>query len=211
MISICPTVTADNPDTFHSQMQLAAHLSGRIHLDVTDGQLAPRELLPLADVWWPGACRVDIHMMFERPLEHMDVLLALKPALVIAHAEGKGSFVQFSNNLRANGIQAGVALLPQTPVSTIANALDYVDHVLIFSGNLGYQGGSAADLSLLQKVVELKRLKPQLEIGWDGGVNDQNICQLVDGGIEVANVGGFLQSAANQQTAYNTLTQLANR
>lgn len=211
MISICPTVTASDPETFSNQIQLATRLSGRIHLDVADGQLAPRELLPIADAWWPGAARVDIHLMYERPLEHMAVLLALKPQLVIAHAEGSGSFKQFSNQLRAHGIEAGVALMPQTPVSYIAAALDYVDHVLIFSGNLGYQGGSSADLSLLSKVAELKQLKPQLEIGWDGGVNDQNIVQLAAGGIEVVNVGGFIQSAEDHQAAYRLLDAAVNR
>ena len=136
--------------------------------------------------------------------------MALKPQLVIVHAEADGDFVMLSNQLRSHGIEAGVALLPQTPVSAIAPALDYIDHILIFSGNLGYQGGSQADLGLLGKVTELKRLKPRLEIGWDGGINDQNLKALIDGGIDVANVGGYLQHAENVMTAWQNLYRIAN-
>lgn len=210
MISICPTVTASDPVDFKNQMSQAVRLSRRVHLDVADGKLAPRQLLPLADSWWPGGTRVDIHVMYQRPLDHLSVLIALKPQLVIVHAEADGDFVMLSNQLRAHGIEAGVALLPATPASAIAPALDYIDHVLIFSGNLGYQGGSQADLSLLNKVAELKRLKPRLEIGWDGGINDQNLKALIIGGIDVANVGGYLQHAENVMSAWQNLYRIAN-
>lgn len=210
MISICPTVTAADPADFRKQMAQAARLSRRIHLDVADGQLAPRQLLPLADSWWPGGCRVDIHVMYQRPADHLETLLALKPQLVIVHAEADGDFVWLSNQLRSHGIEAGVALLPVTPTKQIASGLDYIDHVLIFSGNLGYQGGSQADLTLLNKVAELKKLKPQLEIGWDGGVNDQNLRALIDGGVDVVNVGGYLQQADNLMAAWQSLYRIAN-
>ncbi|MDB5166716.1 MAG: rpe, Ribulose-phosphate 3-epimerase [Candidatus Saccharibacteria bacterium] len=205
MISVCPTVTADEPDSFRTQMEQAVALSNRIHLDVADGRLAPRELLPVADVWWSGSTRVDIHMMYEYPLDHVEVLLALKPQLVIVHAEAKGSFVQLSNQLRAHGIEAGVALLPETPVEKIVGGLEYIDHVLIFSGNLGYQGGSEAQLKLLEKASQLKKLKPQVEIGWDGGVNADVAGKLVEGGVEVLNVGGYFQSATDKRAAWEAL------
>ncbi len=66
------------------------------------------------------------------------------------------------------GIEVGIALLPTTVVDTIVPALDMIDHVLIFSGNLGFQGGQA-NLALLSKAQKLRSLKPSLEIGWDGG------------------------------------------
>lgn len=210
MVSICPTVTTDDPDVFRVQVCQAADLSLRIHIDAADGELAPRALLPLADIWWPAGILADLHLMYARPLEHLDAILALQPRLVIAHAEASGDFKVFSNQLRSHGIQAGVALLPQTPVSVLSRALEYLDHVLIFSGNLGYQGGSQADPALLQKVHDLRGMKPQLEFGWDGGVNDANAAQLVAGGIEVLNVGGYLQTD-DRHAAYAKLEAICNQ
>jgi ribulose-phosphate 3-epimerase len=100
-----------------------------------------------------------------------------------------------------------VALLPETKVETIAPALSLIDHVLIFSGKLGHFGGHA-DLKLLNKVKQLKQLKPTLEIGWDGGVSDKNAQALAEGGVDVLNAGGYLHGTQNAAKAYAKLKTL---
>jgi len=80
--------------------------------------------------------------------------------------------------------------------------------VLIFSGNLGEYGGHA-NFDLLNKVDFLRQHKPELEIGWDGGVNLQNISQLAAGGVDVFNVGGFLQTAPDPEHEYLALERIA--
>jgi ribulose-phosphate 3-epimerase len=210
MIDICPTITRNSPDEYQTQMERVAHFARRIHIDLSDGGLAPNQLLPIDQVWWPGGMRADLHVMYRQPFKYLPILIALGPQLVILHAEAEGNFLDCADLLHRHGIEAGIALLPQTPVASIKPGLDSIDHVLIFSGNLGRQGGSHADMSLLAKVTELKSLKPTLEIGWDGGVNDQNVQQLVDAGIEVINAGGFIQNAPDAAAAYATLEQRAN-
>jgi ribulose-phosphate 3-epimerase len=97
--------------------------------------------------------------------------------------------------------------MPETPVSYIEAGLQWVDHVLIYSGSLGTFGGQA-DLGLLTKVRQLRNLKPQLEIGWDGGVNDRNAAELVKAGVDVLNTGGFVHKAQDPYAAYATLEQV---
>jgi pentose-5-phosphate-3-epimerase len=80
------------------------------------------------------------------------------------------------------------------------------DHVLVFSGNLGHHGGEA-DLGLLDKVRSIREHHPEVEIGWDGGINDQNAKQLIDAGVDVLNVGGFIQKADNPKAAYDKILQ----
>jgi pentose-5-phosphate-3-epimerase len=100
--------------------------------------------------------------------------------------------------------------LQSTAAEVIFSALDHIQHVLIFSGNLGYQGGSHVDFNLLEKVKVLKRHKPELEIGWDGGVNDQNVAELINGGVDVLNVGGYIQKAEDPARAYSALKRIAD-
>jgi ribulose-phosphate 3-epimerase len=85
--------------------------------------------------------------------------------------------------------------------------MNLIDHVLIFSGDLGHFGGKA-NLSLLGKASELKALKPHVEIGWDGGVNEENALTLVNNGIDVLNTGGFIQRASDPASAYATLIEV---
>lgn len=203
-VSVVPTVTADNPHTFRAQMERIATFALRVHIDLSDGSLAPNRLLDFDKVWWPGGMRADLHVMSASPFEHVELYRALGPQLVIVHAEAKGDFAAFAETMHGHGIETGIALLADTPVDAIAPGLDLIDHVLVFSGNLGSFGGQV-DLRLLDKVKRLKDLKPSLEIGWDGGITDQNARELAAGGVEVLNVGGYIQRSDTPEEAYETL------
>jgi len=208
LVTVCPTVTADNPDDYRRQMELIEPFADRIHVDVADGEFAPHRLVNFDQVWWRGNRTIDLHVMYKLPAEHAEIILALSPRLVILHAEAEGNFLGFAQLLRKHGIEVGIALLAGTAVDAIIPALNYIDHVLVFSGNLGYQGGSEVDFGLLKKVEQIRRLKPLIEIGWDGGVNDTNARRLAEAGVDVLNVGGFIQKAADPAAAYAILRKV---
>ena len=205
--TICPTVTTDNPQTYLEQMERVEPFAARIHVDAADGIFTHQKLISFDQIWWRGNRTIDLHVMYKHPWDHLDIILALNPRLVIVHAEAEGNFIAFARQLRRNGIEAGIALLPHTKVETIEPALEVADHVLIFSGNLGEFGGEA-DLSLLDKVTQVRALRQSIEIGWDGGVNDKNAKQLADAGVDVLNVGGYIQHAEDPAHAYATLKAL---
>lgn len=151
--------------------------------------------------------QADLHIMFKDPTVHLESIIPLNPRLVIVHSEAEGDLIAFAGALHQAGIQFGVALMPETNVSNLRPLMDVLDHVLIFSGNLGHFGGQA-DLGLLEKVTEIKQLNDKLTIGWDGGVNDRNAAKLVAGGIDILNVGGFIQRAEIPFDAYSRLVTL---
>lgn len=202
--TICPTVLAGTPEEYRHQVNRIAQFATRIHIDLADGQFAPTKTIPIDQAWWPGGVRADLHVMYQKPFEHYKVFLSLAPQMVIVHAESDGNFVPFAELMHRHGIEVGVALKPKTPVELIRPALEWIDYVLVFSGDLGHFGGQA-DLALLDKVKLLRQLKPQLEIGWDGGINKVNAKALAAGGVDVLNVGGFIQHAADPRMAYGML------
>lgn len=206
--TICPTVTPDATlFSFDIQLKRVLPFAERIHIDVMDGVLAKPKSIMLGEVYWPANRSIDLHIMYQRPSLYLRTLVALAPRLVIIHAEAEGDFMAFSSRLHQHGVEVGVALLPETPVSTIEPALEVIDHVLIFSGHLGQYGG-VADMGLLVKARQLRALKPSVEIGWDGGINASNVRQLIMGGVDVLNVGGYIQHATNPAEAYATLKSL---
>lgn len=201
---ICPTVTTDDPAVYKLQVEETISYAHRLHIDLSDGIFTRNKLTEIEDVWWPGGVRADLHVMYQRPFEHLAALVALRPQLIIVHAEAEGNFMDFAAEAHKHGVEVGVALLPDTPVEAILPALGVIDHVLIFSGNLGHFGGHA-DMGLLGKAQRLRDIKPRLEIGWDGGVNAQNARLLALGGIDVLNAGGYLHGAKDSKAAYATL------
>lgn len=202
--TICPTVLAATPEEYKAQIERIADFATRVHIDLADGVFAPTKTITIDDVWWPGGMRADLHVMHQKPFELYREYISLAPQMVIVHAEADGNFEPFAQLMHRHGIEVGVALLTPTPVSIIQPALDHIDYVLVFSGDLGHFGGQA-DLSYLEKVRELKRLKPTLEIGWDGGVKDTVARELANNGVDVLNTGGFIQKAENPRAAFDLL------
>ncbi|HEV2403485.1 MAG TPA: hypothetical protein VGS08_04760 [Candidatus Saccharimonadales bacterium] len=207
--TICPTITAQSDDTnaYNEQVERLASFALRIHIDLTDGQLAPTKNISPEEVWWPGGVRADLHVMYRRPFEHTAVLLDLGPQLIIVHAEAEGDFKKFAEQAHDHGIEVGVALQQHTSPELIRSSLHLIDHVLVFSGDLGHFGGHA-DFRLITKVKHLRELKPTLEIGWDGGVNDDNARALAMSGVDVLNVGGFIQKAKDPNASYEKLVHI---
>jgi len=203
-ITICPTVCTDDPEVYKRQIEQTVTYAHRVHIDLSDGVFTPNKLTAIEDVWWPGGVRADLHVMYQKPFDHIEALISLRPQLIIVHAEAEGDFMEFAQQCHTHGIEVGVGLLPETTVEAIQPALEVIDHVMLFSGNLGHFGGHA-DMSLLGKAQKLRQLKPSVEIGWDGGVNDQNAKALALGGVQVLNAGGFLHGAKNPAVAYAQL------
>lgn len=207
--TVTPTILAGSPEDYRQQMEKIAHFATRVHIDLADGIFAPTKTIGIDQVWWPGGVRADLHVMYQKPFEHIKLYRSLSPQMVVVHAEAEGDFLDFANQMHHHGIEVGVALKRETQVDIIRPALNFIDHVLIFSGNLGHFGGQA-DTHLLTKVLQLKQLMPRIEIGWDGGINDQNIKVLAAGGVDVLNVGGFIQHAAEpSKTYYELIHQLS--
>lgn len=208
MTQICPTITAFDNHDYRNQMELIKPFASRIHIDCMDGQFTPSVSPDLNSIWWFDDMVADVHLMYQQPEPYLNTLFKLKPSLVIIHYEAHVDHVKFAESLRGQGIKAGLALLQDTSVSEVSALLESFDHVLVFSGHLGYHGGTA-DLSLTTKVQQIRRLFPKIEIAWDGGINDQNTTELIRAGVDVLNVGGFIHSATNPIEAYAKLKTLA--
>ncbi len=205
---ICPTITASNVDEYKSQMDKITPFTKKVHIDLADGVFTPNKLLDINDIWLPGDMLADLHIMYQKPLGVLDSVIALHPQLIIVHAEADGKFADLVDIVKSHGIEVGLAILPGTDVQDVKSAIADIDHILIFSGNLGYQGGSQANLSLLAKASAIKSLKPSIEVGWDGGVNLSNVHQLAAAGVDVINVGGFIQNAQDPAAQYWALKNL---
>lgn len=207
MAVVCPTVTAYDTHQYREQMELLEKFAKRIHIDLMDGVFAPTVSPPLETVWWPDGIMADIHIMYQKPGPHLDQLIKLKPHLVIIHAKADVDHKDFAANLHKAGIKAGLGLLPDATVDDVKPLLGSFDHAMVFGGRLGHHG-STADFDQFHKVGEIRKLYPDMEIAWDGGINADNAKRLVEGGVDVLNVGGFIHKAEDPQEAYAKLETL---
>lgn len=204
MADICPTVTAFTLAEYSTQLQRISSFSERIHIDLMDGTFAPTKSPDLSEIWLPPSHLTDIHLMYQEPMSVLEQLIALSPNMVIIHNEAHVHHMHFVAELHKHNIKVGLALLQDTPVEYAHKIMHSFDHVLVFSGHLGHHGGYA-NMDLLDKVKQIKSHYPEVEIGWDGGINEGNIQSLTEAGVDVLNVGGAIQKASDPRSAYATL------
>ena len=210
MAEIVPAITVETVDEFRIETEKVGAFARRVHIDITDGEFAPTFLLSEDQLYWPGAWDVDIHAMVARPSEHLAKIIQLKPRLVILHAEAQENILVHFEALKAAGIKTGIGLLKTTVPATVEAAIKVADHVMIFSGDLGKFGGTASMMQL-EKVRLVKKIKPGVEVGWDGGVNIENAYTLTQGGVDVLNVGGAIAESSEPGSVYNALVKEINK
>jgi ribulose-phosphate 3-epimerase len=206
MALICPTVLADTPKEFARQLARVKFAS-RIQIDITDGVFAPSDTINLNQVYFNEEQATDLHLMIAEPRQWLETAISLHPHMVILHAEARGNLLEMFSYLQKVGIKAGVAILPETTVAAAAELIAAADHILIFGGHLGYMGG-AADLDQLEKVAEIRAIKPEIEIGWDGGANGETVRQLATSGVDVINVGSAIMKTPSPEASYEDLLGL---
>lgn len=204
MAVIAPTITTDNLEVFNQNLQKFSQFAKRIQVDWSDGTFAPTVLVPLSQMKFPAGVTIDLHIMSARPSEHLAEIVALKPSLCILHAEVDDDLNMLYSRLREAGIRTGIALLKSTFPGKVQNLIATVDHAMIFAGELGKQGGTI-DMLQTEKVPLLQKIKPDLEIGWDGGVNLSNVRALAHAGIAVLNVGSAITNSDDPAAMYQSL------
>ena len=203
-VSIVPTILTDSKQEFRTQIERINTFTRRVQIDVTDGVFAPNHTLNITNVWWPKNWTADLHLMATNPSEHLDTILKLAPSLCILHAEANEDLTPSFQALKNAGIKVGVALLPSTFPGYVKHYIDMADHVLIFAGQIGVQG-SQADMMQMEKIPIVRKLKPEVEIGWDGGANMSNVRALAHADLDVINVGSAISMADSPAEAYQEL------
>ncbi|MBQ6127248.1 hypothetical protein IJI69_00960 [Candidatus Saccharibacteria bacterium] len=204
MAEIVPTILTNDTEQYKKLITAFQPFARRVQIDVSDGTFAPSTTFPLNQLYWPKEWQTDFHMMVVRPSEHLPLILQLKPSLVIFHAEAGEDLLPLFQQLKAAGIKAGVALMRSTFPGSVKQYIEAADHVLVFAGEIGKQGGQA-DMLQAEKIPLIKAINPNVEIGWDGGANLRNVRAIHRAGADVINVGSALTNASDPSAMYEAL------
>ena len=169
-----------------------------VHVDVMDGHFVPN--LTIGPVVVESVAKVatkplDIHLMVENNTFFVDLFAPLKPEFISFHIEEEKHPHRLIQKIRSLGIRPAITLNPHTPPEAIEFLLADVDMVLLMSVNPGF-GGQKFIANVLQRAKRLKTLieqyNPACLIEVDGGVNDQNIHELKESGVNVVVAGSYV-------------------
>ena len=196
-IKIVPSILSADQDRLQEEVNEIENYSDLLQVDVMDNKFVPNitpqaELLKKFDTKVP----LDIHLMVKEPSQdYIKSFIEANPKLIInnitVHYEACSDLGGTLEFIKKNNIKAAVAINPKTSLDKIKNILDDVEMVLIMTVEPGFSGQKFIE-SALDKVKELREIKPNLDIEVDGGINDMTAPKAVKAGANVLVVSSFI-------------------
>jgi ribulose-phosphate 3-epimerase len=166
-----------------------------VHIDVMDGAFVPSISfgMPVIASFRPCTKRVfDVHLMIEDPDRYLADFAKCGADIITVHAEACRHLDRTLAAIKELGLKSGVAINPATPLEQIQYVLDAVDMVLIMSVNPGF-GGQKYIPYCTQKIRDLRKMITDrglcVDIEVDGGVNKDNIREILDAGVNIVVAG----------------------
>lgn len=173
------------------------------HLDVMDGVFVPNISFGIPVIKFINKHTLkplDVHLMIIEPERYIKDFKNVGTNILTVHIEASKHLHRTLQNIKQEGMKAGVAVNPHTSVEQLEPTLEETDLVCLMSVNPGF-GGQTFIEGTYRKVEKLKNmivnagLDTKIEI--DGGVTSANAQRLVDCGADVLVAGSFVFKADN--------------
>jgi ribulose-phosphate 3-epimerase len=172
-----------------------------IHCDIMDGVFVPNisfGLPVLQSVSKVAQKPLDVHLMIVQPERYIKAFKEAGAFYLSVHYEACTHLHRTLQEIRNEGMKAGIVLNPHSPVSLLENILESADFVLLMSVNPGFGGQSFINqtynkISDLKEMIIKKDLDVLIEV--DGGVGLQNATKLIQAGANVLVAGNAVFNA----------------
>ena len=193
---LAPSILSADFGILKQQLQTIDEAGAQyVHFDVMDGMFVPSISfgLPVLKSIRKYTDRIlDVHLMIVDPERYIADFAEAGADIITVHAEACRHLDATIDLIKKQGVMAGVAINPATPISAIAHILEKVDMVLVMTVNPGFGGQSLIPYTL-DKVRELsvlarqKKLKIDIEV--DGGINIDTIEDALEAGANIIVAG----------------------
>ncbi len=208
---LAPSLLAADFTRLGEQMRIIDRAGAQyFHYDVMDGMFVPNismGLPVLESIRKVTKKKLDVHLMIEQPQRYISDFADAGADIITVHAEACAHLDQTVRDIKREGVMAGVALNPATPLNVLDYILPEADMVLLMTVNPGYGGQKMIDYTLdkireLRGIVQRRGLSTDIEV--DGGIKLENVEQFLSAGanVIVAGSGVFQGDLAGNVEAF---------
>lgn len=165
------------------------------HLDIMDGVFVPNISygMPIIEAINKAATKtLDVHLMIVDPDRYISTFKKTGADILTVHYEACTHLHRTLAAIKEEGMQAGVALNPHTPVHLLEDIINDIDLLLIMSVNPGFGGQKFIEntynkIKKAKDLIDKKNANTLIEV--DGGVNAENAKLLTAAGADALVAG----------------------
>lgn len=185
----------------------------RLHIDCMDGHFVPNFTFGpfiLKAIRKLTNLHLETHLMIDNPSNYFDDFIDAGADTLIFHHEASNDIKKDLEHIKSRNVKCGIALKPETDYKVIEDYINILDYILIMSVSPGFGGQGFIEDTLLKMknindLCKKNRLRNEIVIGVDGGVNLSTIKKVYETGIDVTVVGSGLYKADDIVERFNEL------
>ena len=214
IVDIAPSILSADFSRLSEEIEAVKRGGATIlHVDVMDGHFVPNLTVGLPvvkSIAQATEIPIDAHLMISEPGRYAQQFVEAGAKMVSVHVEADAHLHRTLASIKAAGAQAGVVLNPATPIESLGEALQFADYVLVMSVNPGFGGQKFITTSVdkvrrLRRMIAERQLETRIEI--DGGIDLENIANVVAAGAEIIVAGSAIFGAADPEQAVRGLRE----
>ena len=185
-----------------------------IHVDIMDGVFVPNISFgfPVLEAIKRVSTKpLDVHLMIIEPDRYISRFKEAGADNLIVHIEACTHLHRTIQAIKHEGMQAGVALNPHTPINNLEAIIQDIDQLLIMSVNPGFGGQNFIEhtyrkIELARKLIQ--KTSSKTKIGVDGGVNLTNAPKLISSGADILVSGSFIFNSDSPTDTIKALKEI---
>ena len=216
-MKIAPSMLASKPENYVKDAQILEKANVEwFHIDMLDGTFTNTHAFPVEDLKIINTATdfpMDIHLMTNHPIESLPEYIEAGGDMLTAHVEAVNPR-KYIDAVKKYDKMVGLAVNPDTPLSSIVDYIGELDRILIMTVVPGKTGQSFIEAPL-SKVKEARQLIDKhnynVELCVDGGINEKTAPLAIDAGVDVVVSGAGILYKDDMIKAVEDLRALASK